>query len=366
MRIKALRAESWRNLEPLALEPGPRVTVLHGDNGQGKTNVIEAVYYLATLRSFRSSRAMELIRHGAPQARIQGDVEVGGLERRIEVRLQEGLRTILLDGKAASAGAALFGALSAVLFVPEDLMLPRRAPSARRQFLDLAVFNVERAYYKEASAFGKVLRSRNAVLKGSGGRPDPALLDTYDEELARTGARVVVRRRAMAGALNPGAASFYATLHPELRLDLGYRSAAEVQAAEDEEAIRAALLHGLRGRRALDERRGFTTYGPHTDDLEMLLDGRPAREHASQGQLRSYVLALKLAELQHVGERRGEVPVLLLDDVPSELDAYRRRYLFETIGALPCQTLISVTDRDVVPPLPERMDVPVARGRVGI
>jgi DNA replication and repair protein RecF len=137
-----------------------------------------------------------------------------------------------------------------------------------------------------------------------------------------------------------------------------------VDAAPDEPAVQAALLAGLRAQRALDERRRFTSAGPHTDDLEIVLAGRLAREHASQGQLRSLVLSLKLAELANVEARRADVPVLLLDDVPSELDPTRRKFLFDMVGGLACQTLISVTERQVVSPLAERVDFHVTHGRV--
>ena len=137
-----------------------------------------------------------------------------------------------------------------------------------------------------------------------------------------------------------------------------------VTVASSESEVSAALLAGLRGRRAVDERRGHTTFGPQTDDLEISLAERPAREHASQGQTRTLVLAMKLAELAHVESRHGEAPVLLLDDVPSELDPTRRRHLFETLAALPGQTVVSVADPSVVPALPGRVDFHVEGGRL--
>jgi DNA replication and repair protein RecF len=367
VRIRELRAQGWRNLEPLQLTPGPRVSILFGDNGQGKTNLIEAVYYLATLRSFRTSHADELVCAGEAsqgQARLAALIEHRGLERKVDVTLGPTGRVVHLDGKVVRGAAAIFGAVSVVLFVPEDLLLPRAAPAARRRFLDLAVFNVERSYYREASAFQKVVKSRNHLLRG--GHTEPMLLDTYDEELARTGARVVMRRRALVGDLAPRTRDLFRALHGPLLVELRYRSAPAVDAAGDEAGVQAALLSGLRALRALDERRRFTGFGPHTDDVEIVLDGRLARQHASQGQLRSLVLALKLAELTNVEARLGDVPVLLLDDVPSELDPTRRQFLFEMVGGLACQTLITVTERDVVAPLAERVDFRVEHGRIAL
>jgi DNA replication and repair protein RecF len=365
VRIVELRSRGWRNLEPLDFSPGPRVNVLFGDNGQGKTNVIEAAYYLATLRSFRTSHADELVRGGAAaagRAQLAARVEHRGLDRKVDIELSPAGRTVVLDGKRVRGAAAIFGAVSVVLFVPEDLLLPRAAPSARRRFLDLAVFNVERAYYREASAFQKVVKSRNHLLKR--GVADPVLLDAYDEELARTGARVVLRRRGLVAELAPRTRDLFRALHGDLDVQLRYRSAPAVDAAGDEAGVVSALLAGLRAQRSVDERRRFTGTGPHTDDLEIVFEGRLAREHASQGQLRSLVLALKLAELLNVEARRADVPVLLLDDVPSELDPTRRRFLFDMVGKLACQTLITVTEREVVSPLEARLDFHVERGCV--
>ena len=364
MKIHVLAAEGWRNLEPLSLRPGERLSVLFGDNGQGKTNVIEAAYYLAALRSFRTTHAEDLIQRGAAggRARLRAELSHRGLERRFEIDLGPAGRIARLDGKLVRGTAAALGAVSVVLFVPEDLLLPRAAPSARRRFLDLAIFNVERGYYGEASAFQKVLKSRNALLKRGGA--DPTLLDAYDEELARTGARVVMRRRALAAALAPRFADQFRALHGDLAVSLRYRSHELVEPAADEEAVRSALLRGLGERRGLDERRRYTGFGPQTDDLEIGLLGTLARAHASQGQLRSLMLALKLAELTEVSARLGDPPVLLLDDVPSELDPLRRARLFEVVAGLDCQTLISVTEREIVPPYPARTDFVVRAGRV--
>jgi DNA replication and repair protein RecF len=207
-------------------------------------------------------------------------------------------------------------------------------------------------------AFERVLRSRNAVLREPA--PRPALLDTYDEELARTGARVVRRRRALVTALAPRVEALFAAIHSDLEVRIGYRTHPTVDAGGSDDQVREALLAGLRARRELDQRRRFTGFGPHTDDLQLELAG----DHGSQGQLRSLVLALKLAELGHLEERQGEAPLLLLDDVASELDELRRGKLFETIARLPGQTLITVTDRDLLPTLPERRDFEVVGGQL--
>ncbi len=233
--------------------PAERLSVLFGDNGQGKTNVLEAAYYLAALRSFRTTHADDLIQRGAPHGRahLRAEVLHRGLERRFDVELGPAGRVVRLDGKLVRSTAAALGAVSVVLFVPEDLLLPRAAPAARRRFLDLAIFNVERGYYAEASAFQKVLRNRNALLKRRDW--DRTLLDAFDDELARTGARVVMRRRALAGALAPRLAEHFRALHGDLPVSLVYRSEADGGGGHRRGRCRARRWHG-----------GWSSGGPST------------------------------------------------------------------------------------------------------
>jgi DNA replication and repair protein RecF len=390
LRIRSLRAVGWRNLAPLTLtfDLSVRLTVLHGDNGQGKTNVLEALHYLAAFRSFRTSRTVDLVQQGVTQSRIGVDVDAGDLSRTIDVRLSVGAstetsreeslsphvgaprpvgaplvtRAIALDGKTVRSVASAYGVVAVVLFVPEDLMLVRAAPAARRRFVDTAVSGVEPSYFSEAAAFQKILRSRNALLRPGSGPEAATLLDTYDEQLSLAGARVVIRRRDLVRALDADVARIFRGLHADLPVAITYESDSSVSAATTELEVTAALREGFGRRRAIDRRRGHTTFGPQTDDLEIRLNGRPAREHASQGQLRSLVLAMKLAELSNVEARRGEAPVLLLDDVPSELDPTRRQYLFETLTRLSCQTVVSLADPGVLPKMDSRQDFRVASG----
>lgn len=362
MILRELRVRGWRNVAAATLRPGSRATVLYGHNGQGKTNLVEAAHYLTTFRSFRTNHVDEAVPWGTGRAHLEGEVTVGGLDRKLEVTVTSGRKAALLDGKPVGRAASRLQGVAAVLFVPEDLLLPRAAPSERRRFLDRAIFAADRSYSSDAVAFERVLRSRNAVLRE--GAPRPALLDTYDEELARTGARIVRRRRDLVAALAPRVEALFGAIHSDLGARIRYRGHASVEGARDDGEVVAALLAGLQARRELDLRRGFSGFGPHTDDLELELGQHPARDHGSQGQLRSLVLALKLAELAHLEERQGEPPLLLLDDVASELDEVRRRQLFETIARLPGQTLITVTDRHLLPTLPERRDFEVVAGQI--
>jgi DNA replication and repair protein RecF len=340
----------------------PRVTVFSGANGQGKSNFLEAAYYALSFRSFRTSSNADLVRWGLPEATLEARLNLRGLDRTLRVQIVGARKSTQLDGKGIRRDSDGLVGAGVVVFGPEDLRLPKGAASERRRALDRTVFSVHRGYLREAVSFERALKARNGILRKGGFRVE--LLESYDETLAQTGARVVLRRRAVANALAPRYASAFSEIHGDLPASMRYRSDERVEQATSEDEIRAALREGLRAERARDERRGFTGYGPQTDDVELFLGGRVAREHGSQGQIRSLVLALKLAELRYVEEQNQEMPVLLLDDVASELDETRRARLFETISAMACQTLITVTEREHLPELPGRVDWRVQGGRL--
>jgi DNA replication and repair protein RecF len=344
----------------MRLEPG--VTVLSGANGQGKSNVLEAAYYVLSFRSFRTSNNSDLILWGRPEATLEARLALGGLERKLRVHIVGGRKSTQLDGKGIRRDSDALSGAGVVVFGPEDLRLPKGPAAERRRTLDRTVFSVHRSYLREAVSFERALKARNGILRRGGFATE--LLESYDEALAQTGARVVVRRRQVVAALAPRCALAFAEIHGDLAASMRYRSDERVEDAQSEDDVREALREGLKRERARDERRGFTGFGPQTDDVELSLGGRVAREHGSQGQIRSLVLALKLAELRYVWEHNQETPVLLLDDVASELDETRRGRLFETISAMACQTLITVTEREHLPELPGRVDWRVQGGHL--
>ena len=362
MLLRDIKVRGWRNLADENLVLGPRVTVLFGQNGQGKSNLLEAAYYAITFRSFRTSRIADVVAWGGTKAEIHARIVLRGLERTLGVEVEVGKKRTLLDGKTVRRDSESLQGAGVVVFGPEDLRLPKAAAAERRRAMDRAVFAVQRSYYREAMDFERALKARNGILRR--GEFSKELLDSYDQTLAKTGARLVVRRRDLVRDLAPMLSEVFGEIHGALSARIRYRSHARVEAADGEGAIEEALRLGLESERAHDVRRGFTGFGPQTDDLEMLLDDRPARDHASQGQMRSLVLALKISELRHAEGRNGETPVLLLDDVASELDEERRTRLFETISSMACQTLITVTEREHLPDLPERVDCRVSGGRL--
>jgi DNA replication and repair protein RecF len=360
--VRNLRLHAWRNLADEQLALHDRVTVLSGRNGQGKSNILEAIYYAIAFRSFRTSAAGDLVMWEQASASIEADLTLRGLARTLRCVLGAGKKSCSLDGKTVRRDADALAGAAVVVFGPDDLRLAKAAATERRRALDRAVFSVHRIYFREALAFDKALKARNTLLRE--GEPSRDLLESYDETLSLTGARVVARRRELVSALAPSFAAAFAEIHGEQPASLRYRSDARVEAAGDEREIAEAIRRGLAEERPTDLRRGFTGLGPQADDLEMMLAERPAREHGSQGQLRSLVLAFKFAELRHVHEGNGETPILLLDDVASELDEERRGRLFGTVSAMACQTVLTVTEPDLVPELPGRVDFRVRAGHI--
>jgi DNA replication and repair protein RecF len=379
VNVLALEAVDFRNLERVLLEPHPRFNVLAGENGQGKTNLLEAVYLLGTLRSFRASKTEELVRFAALEegrrARVRARVNRLGTQRLLEVELGPGQKLARVDGKAARA-AQYFGGFNVVLFAPEDLGLVRGSPAARRRFLDRAIWNAAPQYLEEAQTYERVLKSRNALLRDERAAAQavhlPEMLEVYDAQLARAAVPVITRRRALVAGLAARVQAAFARVSGGHEVAIAYESAAlRLAGAEaDEAAIEAAVREALVRDRRRDLARRTTSSGPHTDELAIAFDGREAAAYASQGQVRAIALGLKIAEIQHLTETLGDAPVLLLDDVSSELDARRNAQLFEFLSSVRCQAFVTTTSPAYVklpaeaPGIVIRKDFSVVSGQI--
>ncbi len=347
MQLVSLQAGNLRNLEPLKLEPHPRFNVFEGDNGQGKTNVLEAIYLLATLRSFREARTRNLVRWGETDAWVRGEVLRRGVQRKMGVELAKTGKRAAIDGRVVDRLSEYFGHLHVVVFGPEDLVLTKGAPVFRRRFLDRAIFNLHPVYLDEMRAFMTALRHRNELLRASAGRGlDRAVLASFDEELVRRGGRVLWRRAGfIRDFLSVVTSVFDEITAGAHRIGMGYESVAGLELAADEVAITDLYRERLAETSASDLRQRRTTQGPHSDDLAFSLDEHPARVHASQGQHRAMALALKIAELQLADAVLGSPPLLLLDDVSSELDRGRNAQLMAHLGRFAGQIFVTTTDR---------------------
>jgi len=366
--VRSIETHRFRNLADQRVEPGPRFNVLFGDNAQGKTNFIEAVYVAACLKSFRAQRSAELVQLGAEEARLRADVEAGGSRRELEVVLHRGGRRARLDGKGVRSGTAyLEGGFNVVLFTPDDVQLPRGSPAERRRLLDRAITNIWPAYLAAGREYQKTLQSRNRVLRDASRYTTSQLqgmLAAYDEQLGDKGARVVAARQRFLGRLGPRFSEVFTELCGGTTLgSLCYVSPPSLaRAGGNVGAIARALREELCRALKTDRARQTTTVGPHTHDVEFRLDGRATRSLGSQGQHRALVLAFKIAQVVDAYETRDDYPVLLLDDVSSELDEHRNQFLFDFIKQIPCQAFLSTTRPELVVLAENRVDYQVVKG----
>ncbi len=317
MNVRRLSWNHFRNLRAGEFEPCAGVNVIYGQNAQGKTNLLESMWLFTGERSFRGAKDAELVLQGETAAALRMDFWSEGRAQTAKITVSEGRRTAELNGIPKGACSALTGKFCAVVFSPEHLSLVRGGPSLRREFVDSALCQMKPGYASLLSGYNRTLFQRNALLKDIPRHAE--LMDTleiWDERLSQFGERVIRQRTAYLEALSAPAAGFYAGISSNREtLSFVYRKSAE--------DLRRALAEG----RQEDVLSGHTGAGPHRDDVEIFVSGLNARAYASQGQKRSVVLALKLAEAELLSRMTGEKPVIFLDDVMSELDARRQDYL---------------------------------------
>lgn len=348
MRVQTLQIADFRNLREVSLLPSPRATILVGANGQGKTNLLEAIYFLTTLKPLRAARLGELVRFGSDRATVSAEIEGPGGVRRLAVQVDGSGRTAWLDGKPQERLEGYFEGLAAVCFAPDDLLLVKGSPEGRRRFLDRAAFNRWPAVLAEVRDYLRALRTRNAALRTA----PTEVEESFREPLARAGARLLARRRDVVAELSPRVdAAFHQISGPTAPpARIAYRTAGAIGLAGDEAALVERLREALAGRSMRDRERGFTSVGPHMDDLSLSLGDRPARVYGSQGQQRAMVLALKIAEIENVRALLGRPPLLLLDDVSSELDPEKNRFLLGYLRSLDGQAFLTTTDARLLQP----------------
>ena len=354
MQITELTLRSYRSYETLHLAFDPGVQIFLGANAQGKTNIIEALYYAAFGRSHRTSSDAELIRVGADGAHIGLSFRRHDVPGELSFTFARGARRRITYAGESLRQRDLVGLLPMVLFSPEDLFLVKGAPALRRRYLDAELSQASPAYYGELLRYTRILKQRNAVLKDIRERlAAPDDLPPWDAQLARSAAYIVTRRIAAVAQLGALSARVQAVLAAGEELALAYEiaGAGAEDFAEDDmtESLHVWYNEMLCEGRARDIARAATGVGPHLDDLVLRVGGMSLRSYGSQGQQRTGALALKLAELFYLQENIGEAPILLLDDVMSELDADRRRALLDFIRHEHIQTFITATDAAYFP-----------------
>jgi DNA replication and repair protein RecF len=358
MIASCLKTVNFRNLEEICFEPCSGVNVLFGDNAQGKTNLIEALWLFTGERSFRGSKDSEFIGFGKDFTRLSLDFTSRGINSTSSISVSE-KKQAELNGIKLEKVSSLAGNFCEVVFSPDHLNLVKEGPSGRRRFLDCAITEILPRHSSSLSEYRNLLQQRNALLKDIPSHSE--LVDTlpvWDEKIVKAGAYIVFTRLRYLTRLANHASDVYLGISSNQEdrdgdkneyLCLEYESAGNIDYPTDvsnsREAmpeIRKKLAENIFSRRAADIACGFTTIGPHRDDLKISISGIDARMYGSQGQQRSAVLALKLAEAAVLKETIGEPPILLLDDVMSELDHFRQNYILNNIGG--CQVFITCCD----------------------
>lgn len=343
MLLRRLWLTDFRNYGTAVIEPAAELTAIVGENGQGKTNILEAIAFLATLESFRGAPADALVRGGAEAAVIRAEVERDGRELLLEAELRGGRTRVLVNRQRLARTRDLLGALRVTVFAPDDLALVKGGPAERRRFLDDTVVAAQPRLDAVRTDVDRILRQRNALLRQVGGssrKPSAeveATLDVWDAKLADHGEALVRARLDLLAALEPVLGKAY---------DHVSSSAAEVSVRYEAPWREVGLASALAAGRTDDLRRGVSLIGPHRDELVLCLHGRPARGYASQGEQRSLALALRLAAHDVVTAAAGSPPVLVLDDVFSELDDERSRALLQH---LPSGQVLLSTAGDLPP-----------------
>jgi DNA replication and repair protein RecF len=363
MRLTHLSLHNFRNYVRLDLDILPGVSLLQGDNAQGKTNLLESVYYLATSRSPHAGTDRELVNWLAveqeplPYARLVGQVARATGESTIEITLTQqannGARyrkQIRLNGVAKRA-MDLLGQLNVVLFLPEDIALVSGSPSRRRRYLDAALCQIDPAYCRSLSRYNQIVTQRNALLRDLRERGgDSAQLAFWDERLVENGAYLISRRWDALLTLDELAHNVHGQLTGEVeQLRLRYVPSVEMDGPADSEAVGEAFTAQLQALRRREIAAGMTLVGPHRDEARFLINGMDCGVYGSRGQQRTAALSLKLAEVDLMRRETGEQPVLLLDDVLSELDEHRRRFLVHTLENGAEQAIITTTDLRTLP-----------------
>ncbi len=323
MQITLARLQQYRSYERLVWKPAQGLCVLLGENAAGKTNVLEALFLCALGRSHRTRHDTELVRYGEASACVGLELTKRTGTHRIECRLyREGRRELKVDDMPLSRSGELLGTLHVVMFSPEDLRLIKQGPAERRRFLDMELSQLQPAYYYRLQQYNLALKQRNALLKNPS--VTPKLLAPWDEQLAILGAGLIHARAAFMEKLAVLAGDLHRQLSGGERLHVAYEPAFEPGSVQQ---TAERMQQGLFASLERDIRTGSTQQGPHRDDILLELDGVDVRAYGSQGQQRTAALALKLSELALMKELGGEPPVLLLDDVLSELDSARQRML---------------------------------------
>lgn len=336
MYIKYLKLSNYRNYKELNIELGNKVNVFMGDNAQGKTNVLEAIYYCGFAKSHRTNKDKELINWNEDRANITLYVAKERLDKKIDISiLRDGKKGIKINSIKINKISELVGTFNVVMFSPEDLKIVKESPGIRRRFLDMELCQLDNRYYYNLVQYNKVLQERNTALKSK--NIDESMIDIYDIQLSKFGQYIIKKRVNYIERL-----SYYGKIiHKDITSNKEEISFEYLSNVKNMQNAEGEIREGLYERRKKDMEKGNTSLGPHRDDLAIYINNIDARSFGSQGQQRTSVLTMKFASLRIINEWAGDNPVLLLDDVLSELDFSRKKYILSSIKDI--QTIITCT-----------------------
>lgn len=337
MIIQSMELKNFRNYRELKLEFDKNTNIFYGDNAQGKTNILEAAYLSGTTKSHKGSRDRELIRFGEEEGHLRTFVKKGSMDYRIDIHLKKNkTKGIAVNGVPIKKAGELFGIANFVFFSPEDLSIIKEGPGERRRFLDMELCQLDKLYLHNLVSYNRVLLQRNRLLKDLAYRRDlEETLEIWDLQLAEYGRQIIAGRELFIRQLG----EIISEIHKKLS---GGREALHI--SYERNAGQDELFDAIRGNRDRDKKMKTSTVGPHRDDLKFMIDSIDIRKFGSQGQQRTAALSLKLSEIELVKKRIQDTPILLLDDVLSELDHNRQNYLLNSIHDI--QTMITCTGLD--------------------
>jgi len=346
MIVERLELANYRNYEHLQLTFSPSINVFIGENAQGKTNVMESLYVLSMAKSHRTSNDKELIRWEQEYGKIRGEVQKKYGRIPLELTISKKGKKAKVNHLEQNRLSQYIGQLNVVMFAPEDLNLVKGSPQIRRRFLDMEIGQISPVYLHDLLNFQKILKHRNHILKSNAGKQslNDVMFDVYTEQYIQLAVQIIRKRFQFMDMLQKWAEPIHFGISRGLeKLEIRYNPLNGLDPDWSEEEMSAFLEKRLSENRKRELERGLTLVGPHRDDLHFFVNGYNVQTYGSQGQQRTTALSLKLAEIELVKQEIGEAPILLLDDVLSELDDYRQSHLLNTIqGAV--QTFVTTTN----------------------
>ncbi|MHB8073462.1 DNA replication/repair protein RecF [Desulfosporosinus fructosivorans] len=345
MMINNLRLQNFRNYQDVMIKFMPGINVLMGDNGQGKTNIIEGIYYLLTGKSYRVQREQELLRWDQSEFHLFGDFLIAHHKVSLESHYKDKRKIVKVNQVPCQRLSDFVGTINVIFFSPDDLVMIKGGPSERRRFLDLHIAQMRPGHVSLLNSYNKVLQQKSALLKSFAAKSlKYSQLQLWNEQIIKYGENIIRNRVELTKRLQSVADNIYGNLSSQKeKLKVTYMALGNKNI--DEAISKFPQLLEDKLEQEID--RQMVLVGPHRDDVQILLNDKPARLYASQGQQRSIVLCLKLAELELIRQEKEEYPILLLDDVLSELDRFRREYLMNFIESSRIQTLITMTSAEI-------------------